>query len=744
MDTPQQRGKWSEPFDLPNVGAHAHLLHTGRMLMWGRRDTPEQSMNVFPANPPVPGPNAKPADPATCTPFLLETKSQKSTTIKQPTMPDGKTNANLFCSGHTFQPDGTLLVAGGHITDGQGLDQTSVYDPDGGPNGTWKAGPKMGKGRWYPTVTALPTGAALLTSGSYRDIKADKNLNNTDVQQWSKEGIASVTSMPNTPFPLFPRIHVASSGKVYMESPPDIMSLDLASGNRQWNPVKDIIQRPGGDYGCSVMYEKDKVLFVGGGTPPMARADVLNLSDPIKIKWDSTNDMNFQRRQHNATVLPDGSVLVTGGTRGDGVGAAVNINDVRFNDLRPGRPVHIAELWNPKTGEWTMMASEQTDRCYHSTAVLLPDGRVLSAGGGEFQLGEAANDPQDSHRDAQFFSPPYLFQPGPRPQIKSISKDVIECASVFDVSTNMLEQIKTISLIGLSSVTHSINTGQRLNFLTFTKKDGLLKVDAPPNARSCPPGYHMLFILTDQGIPSEAKIVRIVATAEASTRHQRFTAKLVSENNQPPTVLDMRTQVRQEANGTRVEIGITPTCPYGLSACWGGAFKALSNLDGVEQVDPIPHASGSTASVFLKDAGLPNLDLWTKQFHSYVRETYSLRGFEATLTGTVAVRDNSIVLAADEARPEVRLVPLQPEGKVQWDKFAGRPQRITEEEAITYNSLTQWSSSDSGGLVTVTGPMVCPPKPSEVDQVKPVARTTGYGRFVSRRWCVSVYVSQPA
>jgi hypothetical protein len=121
--------------------------------------------------------------------------------------------------------------------------------------------------------------------------------------------------------------------------------------------------------------------------------------------------MNFARRQHNATILPDGTVLVTGGTRGGGAG------DEAFNNLNLGQPVHIAELWDPrkkvKTGQWTMLAAEQTDRCYHSTAVLLPDGRVLSAGGGEFLLNEGtpqqvANDPKDTHTDAQLFDTPAL------------------------------------------------------------------------------------------------------------------------------------------------------------------------------------------------------------------------------------------------------------------------------------------------------------------------------------------------
>ena len=735
-ETPKVQGKWGDVFSLPNVGAHAHLLRTGKVLMWGRRDNTEQSMNTFPATPLKPkGPKA---NPATCTPFILDPLIPESKNAKQPFMPDdsklnanlpktddesGKINANLFCSGHAFQPNGNLLVAGGHLFDGCGLDQSCIYEP---MNGTWQAipavksgdakknGTVMGKGRWYPTVTALPTGTTLVTSGSYRlgDDKPINNEINNDTQILNDLAFASVDPDAVEKFDLYPRMHVASSGIVYWVSLVDIMFLDQAN-KKQWQSIRaprnadGTPKRPLRDYACSVLYNKDKVVYIGGGNPPSATTDILDLSDQKKVAWERTNDMLIPRRQHNATVLPDGSVLVTGGTRGDGGGATENAGDVRFNDLRPGRPVHVAELWNPTSKKWTTMASEQIDRCYHSTAVLLPDARVLSAGGGEFQLGETANDQNDSHRDAQIFSPPYLFQDGPRPKIESISKEVIECGpgSTFEVGTAEPDKIDKISLIGLSSVTHSNNCGQRLIFLDFEPNSKPLKVNAPPNASSCPPGYYMLFLVNKKGVPSVARIIQIVPTSTARARHQGFTAQLVAQENNPPTLLERRQEIREAANGTRVELGITATCPYGLSACWGGAFEALSNLTGVERVDPIPHSSGSTASVFLANNGLPNLDLWTRQFKGFVRETYGLRGFEATVSGTVEVRNNGIVVVSDGVRPEVSLIRLKPEGKIQWDKVARRPQAVTKEEATAYDRLAKSASSGSAGPVTITGPV---------------------------------------
>ena len=172
------------------------------------------------------------------------------------------------------------------------------------------------------------------------------------------------------------------------------------------------------------MYAPGKVIYVGGGNDagsdlPTAAAEVIDLTEPTP-SWRPAAPMQHRRRQHNATLLPDGTVLVTGGTAGAG-----------FNDVSPGGPVHAAEVWDPATDTWTTLAAEAVDRCYHATALLLPDATVLSAGGGEFMVGPAPNAPADTHRDAQVFHPPYLFR-GPRPVITSYP-DELTAGGTFTV-----------------------------------------------------------------------------------------------------------------------------------------------------------------------------------------------------------------------------------------------------------------------------------------------------------------------
>jgi galactose oxidase len=704
VETPAQRGQWGDLFTLPNVCIHAHVLPNGLVLMWGRRDNAQQSMDTDPASSLAPGLPAAPK--ATCTPFLWNpVNGDTKPTPPPPTLPDG-VNANLFCSGHAFLPDGRLLVAGGHLRDSWGLNQATIYDPAAGAAGTWTPTAAMNDGRWYPTALTLPTGNVLVVSGSYFDPGSGSVLNNMFHQIWSDGSFTSAAQIQDAAFDLYPRMHVASSGIVYMTSLVQTWALDV-SGTGTWTAPANVMT-PNGlcDYASSVLYDVDKVLFAGGGNPPTANAETIDLSQ-AELAWQPTGAMNFPRRQHNATVLPDGTVLVTGGTRGGGAAGTAEA----FNDLDPGQPVHIAELWDPKTGQWTELAAEKTDRCYHATAVLLPDGRVLSAGSGEFILNEntpqqVANAPQDTHYDAQIFSPPYLFK-GPRPQITSAPASV-NYGDTFEIGTPQPDQIQTVSLVRLSSVTHSFNAGQRINFLPSAVVGGNLSATAPAHANLCPPGHYLLFILNAQGVPSVAEIIQIAAPAVQAPAPPANAAPAVATaqvSEAPQDAVALRARVRGAATGTRAVVGIQGSCPYGIAACWGGANEALRSLDGVQYVDPVPDGGSSTATVYLKDDRLPALDRWHDQFRQLVHETYALRGVEVTVTGTIEARDGVLTLTAEGQRPAVELLPLGPGQKVQWDQAAAAPAQVEPNEAAAYSMLIRSRRLAGAQPVTVTGPI---------------------------------------
>jgi galactose oxidase len=700
IETPDVRGQWGLVFPLPNVGVHAHVLPNGHVLMWGRRDSPDQSLEVDPPSPLHVG--QPPAPPAQCTPFLWDPSTKQVTITPKPTLGDAaKTNANLFCSGHALLPDGRLFVAGGHLADGSGLNQTSVYDPH---TNTWTPSTAMKHGRWYPTLTTLPDGSVLILSGSYGPKGA---LNNTAPEVWKGGALAEIAHNPAAAWDLYPRMHVASSGLVFMTGSLQQTWVLNISGGGKWTrgPVKT--ENGQRDYAPSVLYDVDKVLYIGGGNLPTANADLLDLSQ-AQPTWTSTAHMNFSRRQHNATILADGSVLVTGGTRSGGGGPPQN-----FDNLDPGQPIHVAELWDPDSKRWSQLAAEAVDRCYHSTAVLLPDGTVLSAGGGEFFPIEAIteqNDPADSHRDAQIFRPPYLFK-GARPVI-TLAPDSPSYGETFHVETPQANDIAKVTWVRLSSVTHSFNTGQRYNRLAFQPAAGGLDVTAPASANVCPPGHYMMFLINRAGVPSLAKIMQVrapaapaAAGAPAAQPHILTVSAPAPEHPAPRDVVALHEAVVRAATGTKVVVGLTGTCPYGIAACWGGAHEALARLEGVGSVDPIPDGEASTATVFLSDDDLPSLDHWREQFRSIANESYVLRGIEVTLAGTIETRGEELFLNRGDGHPAVRLAPLNPADKVQWDRPARAPQAVSPEEASAYAALATETGPARTKRVTVTGPL---------------------------------------
>jgi hypothetical protein len=234
-----------------------------------------------------------------------------------------------------------------------------------------------------------------------------------------------------------------------------------------------------------------KVLYVGGGgkncpTTPYRSAEIIDLADPTPA-WTATGSMAVARRQTNLTILPDGKVLMTGGTSQCG-----------FSN--EGGAVFAAEVWDPATGQWTTLASAGVVRVYHSTTALLPDGRVLSTGSGD---GGGVTE----QRSYEIFSPPYLFK-GPRPAY-NLASTSMRYRQPFTVATPDAAAIRKVTLIRLASSTHAFDMGQRLNTLAFeAAANGQSLTLTPPSAgRKAPPGPYLLFILNDEGVPSVAQTV---------------------------------------------------------------------------------------------------------------------------------------------------------------------------------------------------------------------------------------------
>jgi len=450
-------GSWAPAGSTPVIAVHLSHLMDGKFLMTGHLYEP----NLW--------------DPES---GLFTVKHDN--TCNRP-------DCDTWCGGHTFLADGRLIWAGGHsdlLGGVTGVKYAGIFD------GNWQPISWMAYARWYPTLVTLPDGDVVAVSGNINPSTRAKipERYNVATNTWvALTGASSDTW-------LYPRMFVEpKNGWIFHAGEQASKYLD-PSGFGAWirtgiaNPNRTVLDR---SYGSAVMLDT-KVLYVGGGgetcpTLPQNTAEIIDLAD-ASPRWTATASMTFRRRQMNATILPDGTVLAIGGT------AACGASDESGS-------VYAAELYTPASGgvpaSWKVMSNMTTLRVYHGTSALMQDGRVLVSGSGDGGSGT-------QEFNYEIFSPPYLFK-GARPTYTlPDGTTTLHYGAPFVINTPDAAAITKVTIIRLASTTHAFDAGQRLNTLSFTKAaDGLSLTVTPPAAgKLAPPGPYMLFIIGANGVPS--------------------------------------------------------------------------------------------------------------------------------------------------------------------------------------------------------------------------------------------------
>lgn len=452
--------------------------------------------------------------------------------------------ADLFCAGQAVLADGRVAVIGGTSTSGGlGIPDVTAFDWN---TEQWQNLAPMHYPRWYATGTTLSDGKVMVNSGantSASDIVATPEMYNPPTNVWTTM-TAATHSMP-----IYPFIYQLPDGRVLhaggSEAPTTTEALDL--NTNAWSTVDSRVI----DGGSIVNYAPGKFMKAGSATdsgnsgPSTNAAYTLDLNQP-NATWQPTGSMAYPRAFLNLTALPDGSVLASGG----------DTEKSGYNDANGVLPM---EIWSPATGQWKTVASLTEPRLYHSVATLLPDGRVLIAGGG--------GDPGvPDHKTAQLYSPPYLFN-GARPTISSVNSTVQYGASTL-VQTPDAASIAKVTLIRTGSVTHAFDQNSRALTLPFTQATGGINVQMPTNGNYAPPGYYLLSVVNGKGVPSASSMVRFPAPYEDSQPPSAVTDLAATANSSTQVTLSWSASTDNQGvtgynvfrNGVR--LASTPTPGY--------------------------------------------------------------------------------------------------------------------------------------------------------------------------------------
>jgi PKD repeat protein len=469
------KGMWGPLYDWPLVAVHAVLLPDGKVMSYGSR-----------------------ADGTQTGRFELDIWDNGDNTpaTGHTTLPNG-TGTDLFCSSQLLLPPSSptsvpsVFIAGGDNWTGTGTtnsgnNNSNVFTPS--TNGLAR-GNNMNRARWYSTATTLPSGEVYVQGGAGGTDRPEVRAAGGTFRVLSGADTSALQFQ-------YPRNFVMPDGRVFGFDGNGAMYFVNTAGVGSLSRAGNFAGQYASADSAAAMFRPGRILQFGGNSNGALVIDVTS-GNPVVT---ATQSMSTQRRLVSATLLANGDVLATGGAR--------NWND-------PNTANNAAEIWSPQTGQWTLGPAAARPRLYHANALLLPDATVLVTGGGA-----AARDRITSmERNAQIYYPPYLFTAGGRRATRpalTAAPTWLEIGQTFGIQTSGASSISRVVLLKTGSATHNWNMEQRFMDLAFSGSGNAWTVQAPTRAGEAPPGFYMLFVFDQAGVPSQAQFLRIGVAANAN------------------------------------------------------------------------------------------------------------------------------------------------------------------------------------------------------------------------------------
>jgi Domain of unknown function (DUF1929)/IPT/TIG domain len=528
------QGSWSTlPYLMPTNAVHAALLYNGKVL-------------IIAGSKMTDGTPSKEA-------ALWDPQAGKITTQS--------TSWYMFCSGMVPFSDGRVLVDGGtiQIDPFLGSQQAAIYDP---ATNTFTNTQNMAHGRWYPTVTMLSDGRIMTFSGLNETTGATNNAVEiyTVGSGWSAQYPASWTP------PLYPRMHLLPNGNIFY-SGSSATSRMFNPSTKVWTTVANTKSGALRTYGSSVLLSltpannyDPRVMILGGGVPTaIATTEIIDLG-ARNPAWQWGPDMSEARVEMDAVLLPTGKVLALAGSSTDEDASTASLN---------------ADLYDPDTNSFSSAGANAYPRMYHTVSLLMPDATVWLAGS------NPSTGVYEQHME--IYKPAYLFTRDANNNVVLATRPTIASApgninwkAQFAVSTPDAANISTAVLMRLGSSTHAFDMDARLVGMSFTAESGTLTVTAPPNSNIAPPGYYMLFLINNKGVPSVASFVLLNSSGSAPA----------------PTVTSVSPNSGSTAGGTGVTITGT-NFASGATVSFGGT--AATNVAVASSTSITAKTPGQTA-----------------------------------------------------------------------------------------------------------------------------------------------------
>jgi galactose oxidase-like protein/Kelch motif protein len=491
----QSAGSWSSGTNTSTVAIHASILPNGKIFYFAGSGYHSSHQN---------GPfEARVRDPVS--------GSESNISMSE----------DLFCAGQAPLPNGNILIAGGTLDydiaadncNGKWHGLDSAYEFNWSSQTLTKVA-SMRHGRWYPTCITLPDGKVMVTGGydEYGDHNRLVEIYDSSAGSWTLKpassggstytvGASSASTCDGAGSPsysgaspnlfLYPRMHLLPTSNIVVAG--------MLNTARLWNRSTGSWSNIGTTlpsyrhYGTSILLplsnttsEKGKVLIVGGASPTAADPGTtivqvldFNAGNPQIRTVDS---IQYGRKYQAPVILPDGMVVIFGGS-------AVDKNNPRY----------VPEMFDPATETWTNLAAASVPRTYHQVSLLLPDGRVWTAG--------STSTRSTWELRTEFFSPPYYSASRP-----GISGDPVvgDYGASITIPTSNASSVTKATLVKCPDTTHHYDANMRhLTLGKVSSTSTTVTLEAPLNANLAPPGYYYIHIINGSGVPSTAKIIKI-------------------------------------------------------------------------------------------------------------------------------------------------------------------------------------------------------------------------------------------